>query len=274
MPTLRIYLNAFFDAQLETIKKKAECQLVDSDIKNFKYNPGFFKKGKLFHKISGDYYIANYIDIGAKSIPSLESELSYFSFINDNGETDEKIFPIIIKIIFNKEEGILCFYSRQVIKNKEANNLIKNLQTNFGFNFKYSLLNNHYIFRRNELTDFLNVLDISDFTAISVFDDDNELIIKNTNTLTKTKKVLLFFDELNNGNWSYVRLLNTELNFEIRLSNNKTQNYLTFENKYLNDIHLVRVVDYLTKKIKEVCKDSRLNKKKQICLDYYQKMEV
>jgi len=64
------------------------------------------------------------------------------------------------------------------------------------------------------------------------------------------------------------------IEFEIRLSNNKTQNYLTFENKFIDDIHLINVVDYLTKKIKEAEKVSILNRKKQICLDYYQELEV
>lgn len=106
------------------------------------------------------------------------------------------------------------------------------------------------------------------------FYNDNELIIKNSNSLTKTKKVLLFLNELNNGNWSYVKLLNSELDFEIRLSNNKTQNILTLENKYVDDLHLVKEVDYITKKIKEQEKNSMLEKKKQTCLDYYQKLEV
>jgi hypothetical protein len=274
MPTLRIYYNSFFDTKLENIENKTEKHLINIEDKNSEAQPGFLKKERVFSKILGDYYIANYIDIGYKAIPSMKSELAYFNFIEESGESEEKNFPVIIKIIINKEEGILCFYSRQIIKNKEANNLIKKLQKSYGFNFKFSLINNHYVFRRNELTDFLNILDIDDFTAISVFDEDNELIIKNSNSLTKTKKLILFLNELNNGNWSYVRLVNSELDFEIRLSNNKTQNYLTLENKYGNDMHLVKVVDYLTKKIKEAEKGSVLNRKKQTCLDYYQKLEV
>ncbi len=274
MPTLRIYYNAFFDATLKHIEKKIEDKLVSHDFKNYNNQSGFYKKDKIFHQVLENYHVANYIDKGTKTFPSINSELAYFNFTEDKNESEEKIFPILIKIIFNKDQGILCFYSRQIIRNKEANDLIKKLQSNYGFNFKFSLLNNHHVFKRNELNAFLNILDISDFTAISVLDADNELIVKNTNVLTKTKKVLLFLDEVFNGNWSHVRLINTELEFEIRLSNNKTQNYLTFENKYIDDIHLIKVVDYLTKKIKEAEKASVLNRKKQICLDYYQKLEI
>jgi len=274
MPTLRIYYNAFFDAKLEDIEKKIENQLAYFNDKNDTFHPGFYRTVNIFQAVLENYYVANYINKGTKVIPSINSELTYFNFAEDINESEEKLFPILIKIIFNKNLGILCFYSRQIIRNREANTLIKKLQTNYGFNFKFSLVNNHHIFRRNELNAFLNSIDISDFTAISVYDADNELIVKNSIALIKTKKVLLFLDEVYSGNWSYVRLVNSELEFEIRLSNNKTQNYLTFENKYNDDIHLVKVIDYLTKKIKEAEKTSVLNEKKQTCLDYYQKLEV
>lgn len=274
MPTLRIYYDAFFDAELEDIEKKIETQSAYFNEKYDLLQSGFYNKSSILQQVLESYYVANYIDKGSKSIPSINSELAYFNFVEGNSESEEKIFPILIKLIFNKKFGILCFYSKQIIRNREANALIRKLQTKYGFNFKFSLVNNHHVFRRNELNVFLNVLDISDFTAISVYDADNELIVKNNTALTKTKKVLLFLDEVFSGNWSYVRLINAKLEFEIRLSNNKTQNYLTFENKYIDDIHLVKVIDYLTKKIKEAEKASVLNEKKQTCLDYYQKLVV
>jgi len=274
MPTLRIYYNAFFEAKLEDIEKKIENRLANFNQQNDILQSGFYKKDGIFQELLEDYYVANYIDKGTKIIPSMNSELAYFNFVEKSNESEAKNFPILIKIIINNNLGVLCFYSRQIIRNREANNLIRKLQSIYGFNFKFSLVNNHHAFKRNELNGFLDSLDISDFTAISVYDADNELIVKNPTALTKTKKVLILLDEVFSGNWSYVRLINTELEFKIRLSNNKTQNYLTFENKYIDDTHLIQVVDYLTKKIRETEKVSVLNRKKQTCLDYYQKLEV
>ncbi len=51
------------------------------------------------------------------------------------------------------------------------------------------------------------------------------------------------------GNWKYVRLHNPDLDFEISVSNRRTQNYVTFINRYKDDIHLVKVVDYLIDRI-------------------------
>lgn len=132
--------------------------------------------------------------------------------------TEKKLFPILIKLIINKEEGILCFYSRQIIQNKTANKLVLKLHKDYGLNFKFSLVNNHFVFRKHELDTFLAGLDVNHYTAISVFDLDNELIVKNTKCLTKTNKVITFLEELKTGNWSYVRLVNENLSFEIRLS--------------------------------------------------------
>jgi len=200
----------------------------------------------------------------------MNSELAYFNLMERNINSEKKVFPILIKLIINKEECILCFYSRQIIQNKTANKLILKLHKDYGFNFKFSLVNNHFVFRKNELDTFLAGLDVNDYTAISVFDLDNELIVKNTKYLTKTSKVITFLDELEAGNWSDVKLVNENLNFEIRLSNNKTQNYLTFENGYINDVHLIKAVDYLKKRIRESEIYSISIRRKQTNIDYFQ----
>jgi hypothetical protein len=274
MPTLRIYFNALFESELENLEHNIANEIIEFDQLNYKGQSGFYKQGNIFEKILDTYYIANYIESGYKSLPSMNSELAYFNFMEEKEEIEEKYYPILIKIVINKQEGIMCFYSRQVLKNKEANDLIRKLHLNYGFNFKYSLIKNHYKFRRNELHTFLNCLEVDKFIAISVFDADNELIIKNSNSLTKTKKLSLFLEEMNMGNWSYVRLINSEFEFEIRLNNNKTQNFLTLENKYVDDIHLVKSIDYLTKKIKEAEKSLAFDGKKQTCLDYFQKIKI
>lgn len=103
MPTFRIYYDAFFDTKLEAIELKMKNQLIDINTRNFKEQPGFLKREKIFLRIFGNYYLANYIDMGSKIIPSITSEIAHFNLIEDIGESEEKNFPVIIKIIFNKE---------------------------------------------------------------------------------------------------------------------------------------------------------------------------
>ena len=79
----------------------------------------------------------------------MNSELAYFNLTERNMNTEKKLFPILIKLIINKEEGILCFYSRQIIQNKTANKLVLKLHKDYGLNFKFSLVNNHFVFRKN-----------------------------------------------------------------------------------------------------------------------------
>jgi len=270
MPTIRFYFDAFFDTEIEELENKLESSSIDMRGRTEKLISGFYKKNRIFKNLLGNYYIANYLEIGKKILSSMNSELAYFNLMERNINSEKKVFPILIKLIINKEEGILCFYSRQIIQNKTANKLILKLHKDYGFNFKFSLVNNHFVFRKNELDTFLAGLDVNDYTAISVFDLDNELIVKNTKYLTKTSKVITFLDELEAGNWSDVKLVNENLNFEIRLSNNKTQNYLTFENGYINDIHLIKAVDYLKKRIRESEMYSISIRRKQTNIDYFQ----
>ncbi|TFG07701.1 MAG: hypothetical protein EU539_04290 [Promethearchaeota archaeon] len=270
MPTLRIYYNAYFDAEIQQLEMEISNNLKIPQKKKPNMFSGFYKNDKIFHLLYQNYYIANYIELGTKLIPTINSELAYFNLVDQDFKSIKHAFPFIIKLIINKEEGIICFYSKQIIKNKEANKLVRKLHREHGFNFKYSLMNNHHVFKKNELNKLLDNLDISDFTEISVFDADNELIVKNSHALTRTKKVIPFIDELYSGNWSHVRLLNSNLGFEIRLSNNKTQNYLTFENDYVSDIHLVKVIDHLVKRIKKADTLTISERKKQTCIDYFQ----
>ena len=270
MPTIRFYIDAFFDTEVEELENKLQSNSIDAKRKSEELILGFYMINRIFKNVLGDYYIANYLEIGKKILPSMNSELAYFNLIERNMNSEKMLFPILIKLIINKEEGILCFYSRQIIQNKTANRLILKLHKDYGFNFKFSLVNNHFIFRKNELDTFLAGLDVNDYTAISVFDLDNELIVKNTKCLTKTSKVGKFLDELKTGNWSYVKLVNENLNFEIRLSNKKTQNYITFENGYINDVHLIKVVDYLKKRIRDSEMYSVSIRRKQTNIDYFQ----
>lgn len=272
MPTIRFYFDAFFDAEIDELENKLESSSFYIRGKSEKLISGFYKKNRIFKNVFGNYYIANYLEIGKKILPSMNSELAYFNLIERNMNSEKKLFPILIKLIINKEDGILCFYSRQIIQNKTANKLILKLHKDYGFNFKFSLVNNHFIFRKNELDTFLAGLDVNDYTAISVFDLDNELIVKNTKCLTKTSKVGKFLEELKTGNWSYVKLVNENLNFEIRLSNNKTQNYLTLENGYINDVHLLKAVNYLKKRIRDSEMYSVSIRRKQTNIDYFQQL--
>jgi len=271
MPTLRFYFDAFFDTEIEELEKKLEFNSINVRGKPEHLISGFYKKNRIFKNVLG-YDISNFLEIGKKVLPSMNSELAYFNLIERNMNTEKKFYPILIKLIINKEKGILCFYSRQIIQNKTANKLVLKLHKDYGFNFKYSLVNNHFIFRKNELDTFLAGLDVNDYTAISVFDSDNEIIIKNSRCLTQTSKVISFLEELKTGNWSYVKLVNENLNFEIRLSNNKTQNYLTFENGYINDVHLIKAVDYLKKRIRNSEMYSVSMRRKQTNIDYFQQI--
>ena len=57
--------------------------------------------------------------------------------------------------------------------------------------------------------------------------------------------------EQSRGNWTHLKVPFDDLDIELRINNN-TQNFITFENKYIDDTHLINAVDFLINKIIEV----------------------
>ncbi len=271
MPTLRIYLNFLFKNDLEEIETnilKNEDNFAKFDDNDMILKSGFFEDQKIFTKIEDtDYYIANYLLQQSKSIPSKNSELIYFKLQESKVDSKEEriFFPILIKIIFNINKKVLCLYSRKVVENDAANSFIKQLEEKYGFSFKFFLT--HFAFKKNKLDKFLEALGkLSNFTSICIFDKDNNIIAQNSDTLSETRKIHEFLDEVNIGNWKYVELIHNDLEFRIRISNKKTQNYITLKNRYDNDYKLVKITDYLIEKIKETID---FEKQQQAKLDWF-----
>jgi len=272
MPTLRIYFDAFFNNSLEeiqaTILADQDC-LAKFDKDNNITDSGFFKEKKvIFRQISGtEYHVANYLLKQFRKVPSKNSELIYFKILpqDASGEEVEYPFPTLIKLIVNKGKGILCLYSRRLVQNDTADALLDDLRKKDGFEFKYRLIGNQYVFRRNELDDFLLALsDMENFTAIAFYDEDNKIIAKNDETLSETPKIQEFKEQVKKGNWENVQLINENLGFEIRLSNKRTQNFLTFVNDYQDDEQMISAIDYLVEKIRNT---TQFELKKQTILN-------
>ncbi len=278
MPTLRIYLDAHFDNDLSKIEEK--LFLNPDNFAHFDKNDeithsGFYSMdGRIFHEIENTgYHVANYFRKETKIYPSKNSELSYFKLLEEGRNEQDRVYtyPMLIKLIFNKQKGILCFYSKKILKNEAANEIIERLQKIDAFSFKYSLYHNHHKFKKNTLDDFLlSLSDSNNFTQIGIYDEDNKLIAKNENILQETEKIAEFQKEVKKGNWEHVQLVNEALDFEIRLSNRKTQHFLTFINDYKNDAHLIYCVDYLISKIR---KTIEFEKQKQTSLIWFGKRD-
>ena len=84
-----------------------------------------------------------------------------------------------------------------------------------------------------------------------------------------TDTVKPFYEDLDAGNWTHVKMRNKTLQFEIRI-NNRTQKFLTFENDYINDEHLVKSVDLIVKKIIELGEyKNQTQKSSQFCIDTF-----
>jgi len=64
MPTLRFYFDAFFDAEIEDLENKIESKYIDVRGKSEKLISGFYKKNWIFKNVLGNYYIANFLEIG------------------------------------------------------------------------------------------------------------------------------------------------------------------------------------------------------------------
>lgn len=275
MPTLRIYFDAKCKHSIEEIEEKNK--VVPNRFAKFGNDDqikssGFFRKTKIFQKIMGtDYYVANYLLKESRKVPSKNSELFYFKLIDKADKNKKEIldyaYPILIKMLFNPKRNYLCFYTRKILKNVTANKILRVLESKFSFTFQFTLIDNHIKLKKNALDNFLASLGkISEFTAISVFDEDNKIIAKNEETLTETESILSYLQKLDRGDWDYVQLRKRELDFEIKLNNNKTLNFITFISNFIDDKCLVRAVDYLLDKVQ---KTFQLEKKKQANITYY-----
>ncbi len=266
MPPLRIFLTAIPELDIDELEKiiKANEDNFAKINKNLNVErPGFYKQQVVFKKILDDYYTTDYIETDTKTLPSLNTELFYFKYLDNITETEERMYPIFIKLILNRRKGVLCLYSKQVVTNDKAEKLIMKLHKDHNFNFKFKPVN--YVFKKDQLDELINILEIKDYTAISIWDKDNKLSIKNPKKLTESNKVISFIDEIYKGNWSHITIpIET---FEIRL-NNQNQKFITFENNYIDDMHLVKAVDYLINKLLEVVD---LSGSKQVFLDKFLK---
>jgi len=256
MPPVKFFFNAYFNSNVEDLEKK-----IGSDSNNFarylneKFVPGFIKyesSALIFAKVLEDYYISSYLAPKIVYLDSIESVRSEFEE-NQKGNKKkakkrEYHLPQMIKIITHQNMGFLCLYSNGVITNDMAKYIIKELRQKYNFNFIYKIKN--HVFKKNRLDDLIGSFDIEDYTAISVWNEDNLLSVKNPRNIKKTDKVVSIFEDLREGNWSHVKIRNDLMDFELRI-NNRTQKFLTFENDYINDEHLVKAIDYLLKRIKE-----------------------
>ncbi len=250
MPSLRIYFDAAVKDTMDIIRQQILMDSNHSAIFDKNSNilqAGFYKN--ILELVNENYYISDYFEIGVKNIPTLETELSYFNYAEIPSLSEKRQYPILIKIIFNPRKRVLCFYTRAKISNKLSDDLLNKLNTQYYFVYRYQPLLFQY--KRDQLDALVNALGIKDFTAISCWDGDNKVIIKNPKKITETKKYLEIAKEQSRGNWTHLKVPFDELNIELRI-NNKTQNFITFENKYIDDTHLVNGVDFLINKIIEV----------------------
>lgn len=262
MASLRLYFEAIIQDPIERIKEK-----IFSDESNFAkfessniLTPGFYKESKILSPILNDYYISNFFEIGQKKLPTLITELSYFNYDNKT-KSEIRQFPILIKILYNQKKKVLGFYSRSPLKNKLADNLIRKLKQKYHFNFRFDPL--LYTYQEDKLDKFVRVLNIKDFTAITIWDKDNKITLKNPRKISETKKYIDFFNEQSSGNWTHLKVPFDDLDIELKI-HKQTQRFITFENDYSNDNHLTKAVDFLTNKILEF---EDFNQKKQTFLD-------
>ncbi|MFX1257008.1 MAG: hypothetical protein ACFFAN_04055 [Promethearchaeota archaeon] len=274
MPTLRIYFNSYIEPDLKEIETNLlgnRENFAEFDNEGEITRGGFYKAKIIFTKIeNSNYFIANFIIKESSKVPSRDSELLYFNLIRESSKKEETeyFYPILIKLIINMKKRILCFFNKKVVKNDKANEILIDLHSKYGFNFKYPLLNNHFRSKKGELNGLLAALGTAnEFTKISLYDQDNILIAENREKLTETIKINEFIKNIEEGKpWRYIQLLKEDLEFEMRLSNDRTQNFITFVNDYRDDAHLVKIVDFLLDKISET---TEFETTKQIGLDWY-----
>ena len=252
MPLLRIFHDVYTKSDLTQIEDKIKSKTdnfaeFDKDMKLL--SPGFRKNQQIFKPVSKGFYIAEYFEMDKRSTPSYYTEMYYFKNISDKVESEEKSFPILIKILLNRNKKVLCLYSKQILRNDLVLNLINKLRNNHGIDFISQPQN--YVFKEDELDDLVNALEIKDYTAISVWDKDNRAILENPQKITETEKFISFLNDTYKGKWHYLKVPFDDLNIELKI-NNKTQKFITFVNNYVDDVHLANAVDFLVSKIYEV----------------------
>ncbi|MFW9877932.1 MAG: hypothetical protein ACFFG0_33030 [Candidatus Thorarchaeota archaeon] len=252
MPLLRIFHDVYTKSEINQIEefiKSNNENFAEFDEEKKLLKPGFRKSKQIFKPSSKGYYIVEYFEIDKRSMPSYYTEMYYFKNLTEKIESEEKLYPILIKILFNRKKRVLCLYSKQILRNDLVNNLIIKLRNKYGLDFKTQPQD--YIFKEDELDDFVDALDIKDYTAISVWDKDNKAILENPQKITETEKFISFLNDTYKGKWHYLKVPFDELNIELKI-NNKTQKYITFINDYVDDMHLTNAVDFLVSKIFEV----------------------
>lgn len=264
MASLRLYFEAIIQDPIEKIREKISSD--ESIFAKFESSsiltPGLYKKSKVLSPILDDYYISDFFEIGQKKLPTLITELSYFNYDNKT-KSEIRQFPILIKILYNQKKRVLGFYSRSPLKNKLADNLIIKLKQKYHFNFRFDPL--LYIYQEENLDKFVRVLNIKDFTAITIWDRDNKITLKNPRKISETKKYIDFFNEQSSGNWTHLKVPFDDLDIELKI-HRQTQRFITFENDYIDDIHLTKAADFLANKILEF---EDFKQKKQTFLDSY-----
>ncbi len=271
MPPIKIYFDVHFNSKI----KDLEQEIIANTTKIAHYFqgifvPGFIKLKKeipIFNNVFEDYYISSYLGPRKIFLDSIESVKNDFQNDRKKGKKKEYCTPQMIKIIISKNQALICLYSNGVITKDMANNIIIDLHTKF--NYKFIEIPECYVFKRNHLDDLINSFDKEDFTAISRWNNDNLLSVKNPDNIKMTDTVKPFYEDLDAGNWTHVKIRNKTLQFEIRI-NNRTQKFLTFENDYVNDEHLVKSVDLIVKKIKELEEfKNQTQKSSQFCMDTF-----
>lgn len=252
MPLLRIFHDIIIKSEIPQIEEKIKNNSDNfAEFNNEKklLRTGFRRNQQIFKPTLKGYYTAEYFELDKRSMPSFYTEMYYFKNLLEKVESEEKFYPILIKILLNRNKKVLCLYSKQILRNDLVEILINKLRNKHGLDFKIRPQN--YIFREDELDDFVNALDIKDYTAISVWDRDNRAILKNPQKISETKRFISFLNDRYKGNWHYLKVPFEDLNIELKI-NNKTQKFITFANDYIDDIHLTNAVDFLISKIFEV----------------------
>lgn len=249
---MRIFHDAITQSSIEqleeNIKKNPENFALFDATMTIK-RAGFRDNQPLFKVGPKEYYVTEFFEIDSKTLPSYYTEMYYFKNVGNLSDSEEKVYPILIKILLNRKKRILCLYSKQVLRNAVVDNLIINLRNKYSFDFR--IKPEQYIFKKNQLEGLVNALDIKDYTAISVWDKDNKAILTNPEKLSETEKFISFLNDRFKGKWDSLKVPFDDLDIELRI-NNRTQNRITFSNDYIDDDHLINAVDFIVSKIFEV----------------------